>query len=332
MSRCRVTPVRAYGLLSHRSGTLPTMFHPGDHELAVRASTQHGVFTFDDARAVGLSIAQCNRRSATVWVRMYEGVFVIPGVPETRETRLLAACLAATAPAAVSHRAAAATYGFPGGRAAALEITCRRWLRTRKSDLVVHESRRFDERDITVVDAIPTVTPERCVLDLAGLKPSPNYIEAVFQAARRRRLMTYDSMLGVFNRHARRGLRGVHAMRVALDRWNPDSRPTQSEMEMLLVQTLREHGLPEPIPQFDVFDDTGRCVATADAALPRWRITIEYDSMQEHLDEFQIARDARRRNRIMAAGYWPLTARVGDLRNGGNTLVDEILQVARRAV
>jgi very-short-patch-repair endonuclease len=308
------------------------MFHRGDRELASSASMQHGVFTFDDARAAGLSVAQCNRRSATVWLRMYEGVFMIPGVPQTRESRLLAACLAATAPAAVSHRAAAASYGLPGGRLDAVEITCRRWLRTQKPDLVVHESRRFDERDVTVVNAVPTVTPERCILDLAAFTPSPNYVEAVIQAARRRRLITYDSMLGAFNRHARRGLRGIRAVRIALDRWERATRPTQSEMETLLLQALRDHGLPEPVTQFDVIDETGRCIATADAALPRWRITIEYDSMQEHLDEFQVAKDARRRNQVMAAGYWPITARVGDLRNGGHTLVDEILQVARRAI
>ena len=58
---------------------------------------------------------------------------------------------------------------------------------------------------------------------------------------------------------------------------------------------------------------------------------IEYESMQEHLDEFQRARDDRRRNQIMAAGYFPLSARVADLRTGGWELADEIRAIARRS-
>jgi len=59
-------------------------------------------------------------------------------------------------------------------------------------------------------------------------------------------------------------------------------------------------------------------------------VTIDYDSMQEHTNEFQLAADAKRRNDIMAAGYWPLTARWHDLCSGGHVLVDQILRVARR--
>jgi len=52
--------------------------------------------------------------------------------------------------------------------------------------------------------------------------------------------------------------------------------------------------------------------------------------MQEHLDEFQVAADDRRRNRILAAGYYPLVARIGDLRAGGDELAQQIRAIARR--
>jgi len=77
-------------------------------------------------------------------------------------------------------------------------------------------------------------------------------------------------------------------------------------METLLLQILREHGCPDPVPQFNVHNQRGDLVARVDAAIPKWNITIEYDSKQEHSDEFQIERDARRRNRIIGAGYVPL--------------------------
>jgi hypothetical protein len=305
------------------------MFTSGDAKLAALSERQHGVFSRADAIDAGLSVPQVNRRSAQVWHPVHDGVFRMPGAAPTWKGGLLAACLAAGDLVGVSHRAAAQIYEVPGRREV-IEVTCRRWLRTQVPGLVVHESTRFGPEDITVVDGIPVSIPERVILELAGLKPSPNYVEAVMQAMRRKRLITYQSTHAVFRRLARRGVPGVKAMRVALERWNPDSRPTASEMETLLLHTLRSAGLPEPVVQYSVYDNNGQFVADVDAGLPQWRITIEYDSKQEHSDEFQIARDARRRDEILAAGYFPLTARHGDLLRGGDELVERILRIARQ--
>jgi hypothetical protein len=103
-------------------------------------------------------------------------------------------------------------------------------------------------------------------------------------------------------------------------------------METLLLQVLRQGGLPEPVLQYEVTDERGKFVARVDAAFPQWRVAIEYDSKQEHSDEFQIARDAHRRNDIIAAGFSPLTARHDDLKRGGHELVDRLITIARRAV
>lgn len=100
-------------------------------------------------------------------------------------------------------------------------------------------------------------------------------------------------------------------------------------METLLLQILREHGCPDPVSQFEVRNRRGDLVARVDLAIPQWSITIEYDSKQEHSDEFQIARDARRRNRIIGAGYAPLVARHRDLLNGGEQLYEEIIEARR---
>ena len=282
------------------------MFTKADQELARVAATKHSIFTLADARRVGLTHGQIDRRVADFWTSIHEGVFRVPGATPTWRGDLLAACLAATRPVAASHRSGAALYELPGARGDLVEITCRRWLRTQKPGLLVHESRRFDERDITQVDGIPVVTPERLVLDLAGIWPSPNFVEKVLQAARRKRLITYESTSETFERHARKGIRGVKAMRTALERWNPTTQPTDSEMETLLVQVMREHDLPELVTQFEIRDEQGRLVARTDAALSHWKITFEYQSKQEHSTEFQLLQDDRRRNAIIAAGYYPL--------------------------
>jgi hypothetical protein len=303
--------------------------HPAEEHLAKHASEQHGVFTYQQALDSGLSVHQVDRRAASRWTRLHEGVFRVKGAVPTWKGDLLAACLAAGDPVGVSHRAAAQIYEIPGRREL-IEVTCRRWLRTQAPGLLVHESTRFGHEDITIVDGIPVSIPERVVLELAGLKPFPNFVEAVIHALRRKRLITYESTHAVFERLARPGVRGVKAMRLALEHWNPASRATASEMETLLLHVLRSAGLPEPVLQYTVYDDNGQFVADVDAGLPQWRITIEYDSKQEHSDEFQIAKDARRRDEILAAGFFPLTARHGDLLRGGDELVDRILRLSRR--
>ena len=221
-------------------------------------------------------------------------------------------------------------YDLPGADRELTELTCVRWKRTIRPGLVVHESRRLDERDIRLDEGIPVTTPERTILDLASIFPRANYLEYVIQAARRKRLITYESTQETFHRHARRGLKGVGALREALERWDPTSRPTESDMETMLLLAVRRSGLPEPVLQFEVLDARGQFVARADAAYPDARIAIEYDSLQEHSDEFQIARDARRRNKMQTAGYVVLSARHRDLQSGGTELCDQIRTIMRR--
>jgi very-short-patch-repair endonuclease len=303
---------------------------PADHELFALARTQDSVFSLADAAGAGLREPQIRVRAAHFWERIYDGVFRIPGAAASWKGELLAATLAGGPGAAISHRAAAALYGLPGGRDDLVELTCVRWKRTTHPGLVVHESRRLAACDIQLVDGIPVTTPERVILDIASYFPSANYLELVVQAARRKRLVTYASTQEMFDRHARRGLKGVRAVREVLERWDPESRPTESEMETLLVRTLRENGLPEPVVQFEISDAAGRFIARVDAAYPAARIAIEYDSKQEHSDEFQIARNDKRRNALQANRYWVLSARHRDLLTGGTELCDQITAIMRR--
>jgi very-short-patch-repair endonuclease len=301
-----------------------------DRALTDLAATLDGVFTNDDARRVGLSKRQVDRRVGRSWCLVYEGVYRVSGAPITWHSDLRAATLAAGEGAAISHRSGAALYEIPGGSREFIELSCIRWRRTVRPGLVVHESRRLDPRDIQLMNGVPVTTPERTLLDLASQFPRANYLEFVIHAARRKRLITYESTKEMFDRHARRGLKGVSALREALERWDPSSRATESEMETLLLQALRKSGLPEPVAQHDVTDAAGRFVARADVAYPAFRIAIEYDSMQEHSDEFQIARDAARRNRLLAAGYVVISARHADLKRGGSEICDLIAATIRR--
>jgi hypothetical protein len=212
-------------------------------------------------------------------------------------------------------------YDLPGGRVDIVELTCPRWRRSQTSGLVIHESTFVHPNDVHLVDDLPRMRPERTVFELASIYRSPDFIERVLHAARRKRLITYDSTMRTFRRLAGRGRRGVVVMRTALERWERVARTTESDMETRLLQVLRRHGLPDAVLQYEVYDEAGRFVARADAALVEHRILIEYDSMQEHSDEWALVRDAQRRNRLVALGYHPLVARYHDVKSGGFELV-----------
>jgi hypothetical protein len=100
-------------------------------------------------------------------------------------------------------------------------------------------------------------------------------------------------------------------------------------METSLLQVLRRSGLPEPVLQYEVCDASGRFIARVDAAYPQWNVVIEYDSKQYHSDEWSIARDNSRRNRLLEAGHVTVVARHLDIRNGGASLCRAIRAAAR---
>jgi very-short-patch-repair endonuclease len=297
---------------------------PKDLMLAAIAGEADGVFTLDHARLCKFTDAEIEFRARFVWLRLYAGVFRWPGAPETWKGNLRAAVFAGEPNAVLSHRSAAALYELPGGRVDLAELTCPRWRRSQTHGLVIHESTFVHPNDVHLIDDLPTMRPERTVFELASIYRSADFIERVLHAARRKRLITYDSTMRTFRRLAGRGRHGVVVMRTALERWERTAATTESDMETRLLQVLRRRGLPEPVLQYEVYDETGRFVARADAALVEHRILIEYDSMQEHSDEWSLARDARRRNRLVGLGYHPLVARYDDVRSGGDDLVDAV--------
>jgi hypothetical protein len=97
--------------------------------------------------------------------------------------------------------------------------------------------------------------------------------------------------------------------------------------ETTLFQILRDAGLGRVVPQFVVVDANENFVAQVDIGLPDLRVTVEYDSDQEHSDPITIAKDNARRNHIFAANWYPIVARKRDLRNNGVELIAAIRAV-----
>jgi very-short-patch-repair endonuclease len=292
------------------------------HEYAAR---RDGVFCLADARSFDLTDAQIRRQREREWRTLFDGVYIYAGAPLTPRALLRAACLAAAPNAAVSHRSGAFIYEVPGGRADLAELTSFRWLRCTQPGLIVHESNRIDPVDIRLIDGIPVMRPERVLIELASIYRSPDFIETVLHAMRRKRLVTYDSTVATFQRLAKRGRGGIRVTRTVLERWDPNLKATESPPETALFQILRSAALgTSVVPQFEILDEKGVFVARPDVALPERKIAVEYDSDQEHTDEISLARDNARRNRLMAHGWIVVIARRADVRSGGAHVIAAI--------
>ena len=259
---------------------------------------------------------------------MYEGVYRFTAAPETWECRLLAACWAGGARAVASHRSAAALHAIPGGNRDHVEITCPRWRRTKHPSLIVHETLRWTGRDVTTVDGIPVTSVALTLLHLAAIV-SLSELERAVEDALRRGLTTLEELDDLLRRYARRGRPGVRNLRMLVRvRIDTKVKPTDSTPEVLMLQVIRRHGLPEPVRQFQVVHD-GRDLGRVDLAYPDARITIEYDSDQFHTGRVASDRDSRRRHTMIAAGWLPITAIKTDLRSGGHLFCAAIATTLR---
>jgi very-short-patch-repair endonuclease len=85
------------------------------------------------------------------------------------------------------------------------------------------------------------------------------------------------------------------------------------EPEAHLLQLLVRHGLPEPVAQFPVVAGGERFVI--DLAYPDARVLLEYDGFLPHISPRQFARDRRRQNLLMLAGWLVLRFSNTDLRD-----------------
>jgi predicted transcriptional regulator of viral defense system/very-short-patch-repair endonuclease len=300
-----------------------------DAEIARLGSEQHALVQLAQLRALGVTDRELQYRLERGRLEHRSRlVYRIGGAPSTWRGELLAACWAGGLRAAASHRSAAELWGLAGRRTDLVEITCPRWRRARHDGVIVHETKAFDADDVSTLDGIPVTTASRTILDL-GAVCRPILVEKALENALRRDLVSLSSMRAQIDRVARRGRNGVGVIRRIMDERNPDQAPTESDKETELLAVIRKHGLPTPVPQFEIVHNR-RFVARVDFAYVEARLAIEYESYEHHDGKLALERDSARRNRMLVIGWLPLCATQADLRAGGHRLCDEIRQGLER--
>lgn len=207
---------------------------------------------------------------------------------------------------------------LPGGEEI-VEITSRRHNRCQYGDVVAHESRFLEERDIVVLDGIPVTRTARTICDLACLVElrllAPETLRLALLEAVRRDLV---SLASLWTEHERMGgtfRLGGDAMLKELREFLPPERPTESVGETKLLLILRENGFPESTPQYWLTLPDGERIRL-DHAWPEWKASIEFDPYKWHGDRHRYEKMLSRTRRMRAMDWERISVTDDDLDAG----------------
>lgn len=269
------------------------------------------VFTTAAARSAGLTRGQLR---GPTFVRLAHGVMVRldDAIDESERLRLLATLLPRDA--AFSHHTAAALLDAPVTTSPRTHValTPRRVL-PQHAGLVVH-GRRLGPADVVLHRELRVTSGPQTFLDLAAVL-APQELVAVGDALLRD---GHLSVLGLTERLARAGrVRGVVRARACAPLL---SGAAQSRPESVLRYWLVQSTLPDPEPQVEVHDRSGRVVAHGDLGYRQWKVLLEYEGRQ-HAETNQFRRDVDRYS-LMAAGGWLVLRFAGQHLSYASTVVD----------
>ncbi len=267
-------------------------------------SSQHGLITWDQALAAGLTPRNIDDRFARgAWLRAHRAVYRHAAAPVTRSQRLMAATLALPPGSAVSHRAAAGMWGSRRHGASAVEVShpTTAWLRL--AGVVVHTRPFMHDDHVTRIDGTPVTTPARTLVDLGAVE-RPVVVRWCLEDWLADRIVTLDQIHAALVEHSRRGRRGVGVLRAIVEERELGEGVADSGWEARLARVLATHGLPPPAHHHLVTDEFGRVIAELDYAYPEERIAIELDGYAAHLRSREtFERDRERQNELELRGW-----------------------------
>jgi very-short-patch-repair endonuclease len=196
----------------------------------------------------------------------------------------MAAVLACSPDAVLSHRDAAHLWELRRSASARIEVTAPR-SRHGLDGIVVHRVRRLDPRDQTVREGIPVTTVARALLDNAEVLPE-RQVERMIEEAERLRLFDLADLRDTCERSP--GRRGLSPLIACLGATLAEPPHTKSDLEQMFLDLCRDADLPEPA--FNVVVEGYE----VDAHWPGTNLIIELDSWSFHRTRESFERDHAR--------------------------------------
>lgn len=214
---------------------------------------------------------------------IHRGVYAVGHARLTPVARSQAALLAIGPHAALSHRTAAVAWQLVPDGNGPIHVTHNPPHRRGPQGVVLHRS-SLSSTEVRLCHGLPTTSPARTLVDLAGTHPD-ELARALNEALVRRLVPTAEI-------HPRgRGAAGLRALLAS------GPAPTRSEAERRLVGLLRRAGLPRPQTNARLHG------YEVDALWLEQRLIVEVDGFAAHRTRRAFERDRVRDAELQLAGY-----------------------------
>ncbi|MGB0121319.1 MAG: type IV toxin-antitoxin system AbiEi family antitoxin domain-containing protein [Solirubrobacterales bacterium] len=298
---------------------------------------QHGVASRTQLFKLGLSHDRIDGMiAAGILLRLFRGVFAIGHDVLDSRGCLHAGVLVGGPAAAISHQSAAFLWGvLPAARE--VEITRpssperqpqpARVDRHRPSvRLRIHRTRCLKAIDFTIHAGLPVTTFERTMLNLSSTLNTRN-LEKALTEGERRGLVDRAALAKISCRGP--GWKGIGKLREVLERWDPVSVLTKSDLEFMFLGLVAQAGLPVPGLNVHVGE------IEVDCLWEKQKLIVELDAYSTHGDVFSFERDRIRDAYLKSGGFEVF--RVTDRMLAGDTdrtmgLVKELFRSRSLAV
>ena len=267
--------------------------------IEARARTQHSAFSHRQARTIGFSNQQIERRVDNGrWLQLDHRVYTHASSIPTWERQLSAATLSVTG-SALDRTTAAEVHGYTGFRRGRIHIVTTRSGDHRSQLATVHTSRHIET---TRVQGLHVVTAAQCFVSLAGCV-APERVRGALHDATHADHRLLGQVQDRVVELTRTRLPGLPLLRELLAEIDDIGCPTQSELERIALDGIAlVPGLPELIvqarpPWLDEGDER------LDFLIPAWHLIIEPDGRAWHTRIADFDRDRDRDAEAAIHGY-----------------------------
>jgi hypothetical protein len=280
--------------------------------LRLLAASQHGLFTVQQARELGVTLMALRTALARGWLRQVRrGVYAFAGRLPSQWEPILAAALAAGPTAVISHRSAAAMHGFWGVAAGEPELTVPTTTGRSMTGVRIHRSAGLLPQDIVRRAPFEITSPIRTLLDLA---PSTNdyLLPRIIDEGAIARLWTAERITERLDASGDTHRASVGRLRCLLAERRSESNP-DSPLEQRVIRTIKPW-----LPPFGVHHRVtlGGRIVELDVAWPEYLLAAEIDGRKVRAASVTKFESDRLRSNLLELSGWQLvhiTAGMDDL-------------------
>lgn len=226
---------------------------------------------------------------------VWRGVYAVGRRELTRRGIWMAAVLSCGSEAVLSHASAAALWDIAVVDASEVHVSVPAHVSRCRPGIVVHRRARWGAAEVTMLNHVPVTTPASTLIDLATCL-GKGRLEAAVNHADKLGLIDIDALRDAARRQPWRP--GAGSLAKLIDR--PTFALTDSELERRFLPIARRAGLPSP--------ETGRSVNgfKVDFFWGKLGLVVETDGLRYHRTPLQQARDRKRDQAHLAAGFTPM--------------------------